>query len=185
MWQVAANGGIPLLVFVLWRAGWIGLPGWAAFGGAIAAATSDTWSTEIGTALRSQARLITTGRRVPAGTSGGISLPGTIAALLGTLAIGATVALLYPQGMENRLLMAVAAAAGGVAGSAMDSLLGATLQVHYRLKPDGIVTERKPAPGVDYERDRGLKWLNNDSVNAVACLTGGLVAAILAAILTH
>jgi uncharacterized protein (TIGR00297 family) len=182
-WQVAANGGIALLAYVVWLAGWADLLGWAAFGGAVAAVTADTWSTEVGTALRAQARLITTGRRVPAGTSGGVSLPGTMAALLGAVAIGATVALLYPEGMGNPHLVGAVAAIGGIAGSVMDSLLGATLQVHYRLSPDGTVTERKPGPEVDYERDRGLKWLNNDSVNAVAAVSGALVAAMLAALL--
>lgn len=185
LWQVAANGGIPLLVFSLWLTGWTDTLGWPAFAGALAAAASDTWATEVGTALRSQARLITTGRRVPAGTSGGISLPGTMAALLGALAIGATVALLHPEGLPNPLLMAVFAVIGGLAGSSVDSVLGATLQVHFRLKSDGTVTERKPAPGVEYERERGLMWLNNDSVNAVAALTGAFVAAMLAALLIH
>ena len=50
---------------------------------ALAEAAADTVSSEFGQAFHQQARLITTGELVPAGTDGGITLAGTLA---GTLA---------------------------------------------------------------------------------------------------
>ncbi len=55
---------------------------------ALAAANADTWGTEIGSALGGQPYDLRTGRRAPPGTSGAVSLGGTLAALAGAALIG-------------------------------------------------------------------------------------------------
>lgn len=85
--QVFANGGAGMaacLGYALWPD-----PFWAYFVlGTLAAVTADTWATELGGLSRRQPRSLLTWRPVPAGTSGGVSLLGSGAALLGALMIG-------------------------------------------------------------------------------------------------
>src|SRR5207244_11910581 len=89
--QVLANGGIfagaALAMLVHPHARWIALGA-----GSLAASAADTWATEVGTLARGEPRSILDWRRVPTGTSGGMSAPGTGAAIAGALFI-ATVSL--------------------------------------------------------------------------------------------
>ncbi len=78
----------------------------AAFVGAMATVNADTWGTEMGVLSRRPPRRITTGEPVPPGTSGGVSVLGTAAALAGALLIGLTA--------EALLLAAGWLAGGGV-----------------------------------------------------------------------
>ena len=59
-----------------------------AYFGAIASANADTWATELGVLSRTPPRLITTGKPVAPGTSGGVTWYGTVAALAGSAFIG-------------------------------------------------------------------------------------------------
>jgi len=172
--QVAANGGIPLLLFAGWSlAGETGV-WWVAFLSAVAAANGDTWATEVGTMLRSTARSITTARPVPAGTSGGVTLPGSAAGVLGAFII-AMVGVLVVSGTP--LLAVTLAGAGGMLA---DSLLGATLQGHWQVVDGAGTTEQPPVPG---EREgrlaRGLPWMTNDVVNVCGSFVGALLGILL------
>jgi uncharacterized membrane protein len=129
---------------------------------------------------------------VPAGTSGAVSLIGTLAAVAGALSvpvlgeIGQIVAALRHQsvGFFYPILFApiVAVAAGGVAGALADTILGATLQARYR-SPEGVVTEKRhAADGTPHAPAGGLAWIDNDAVNALATLVGALVAAVAVAL---
>lgn len=111
--QVFANGGIAALAALAGS--------WVCFAGALAAANADTWATEVGSHSPSAPRLISNGRRVPAGTDGGITLRGTAGGVAGALFIAGLVHLLAPGRF-------VAVAVAGIAGMLLDSLLGATLQ---------------------------------------------------------
>lgn len=75
--QVAANGGL----FTLAAVGQLIWPHhhWMALAvGALAAAASDTWATEVGTLARRPPRMLVGWRPVPAGTSGAVSGPSTL-----------------------------------------------------------------------------------------------------------
>ncbi len=96
--QVMANGGVATLCALgsaladAESQGTAGQDLWqAAFSGALATATADTWATEIGVLATQPPRLITSGRRVARGTSGGITSLGTLAAAAGALATGLVV----------------------------------------------------------------------------------------------
>ncbi len=82
--QVLANGGAPVLA-ALWQGLFPGSVPSAAYFGALAASTADTWATEVGVLQNSPPRLITTLRRVPRGTSGGVTPVGSLASLAGAL----------------------------------------------------------------------------------------------------
>ncbi len=123
-----------------------------AFAGAFAAAASDTVSSELGQLWGRRTVLITNLRPVPPGSDGGVSFAGSMAGAGGSAALavlGWSVGLYPPPAI-------VAVFLAGVAGSLVDSLLGATLE-------------------------RG-SWLDNEGVNFTATLAGAAVAAALASV---
>lgn len=83
--------------------------------GALATVTADTWATEIGVLSKFPPMLITTGRIVPPGTSGGITLIGTLTAYLGGLFIGGMVVIGQVLRMGLILTAFVAAIPAGLA----------------------------------------------------------------------
>jgi uncharacterized protein (TIGR00297 family) len=89
---------------------------------ALAEATADTVSSEIGQAFGGTPFMLTTLRRVPPGTDGAISLYGTLAGIAAAALIAATGA----PALGMSLTECVVAFAAGVAGLFFDSLLGAT-----------------------------------------------------------
>lgn len=140
--QVIANGGVAALAALAGS--------WPAFAGSLAAATADTWASEIGRHSRTLPRLITTGRAVPHGADGGITLLGTAGGITGAGFIAASALLLEP----NAAAPWFAVTGAGLVGMFLDSLLGATLQ-----------------------GKGAFQWLDNDAVNLAATLSGALVGA--------
>ena len=179
--QALANGGAAALLAAA-NALWPHPAWWLAFGGALAAVNADTWATELGVLSRAQPRLITTGRTVEAGTSGGITWLGTGAALAGAALIGAgggLFGLATADSLAGATALFVAVTLGGLLGSLFDSLLGATVQAIYYCPRCGKETERHPLHtcGEATTRLRGWAWLDNDWVNFLSSTIGALVAA--------
>ncbi len=144
-WQILANLAVAALgSFVFGATGnrvWL-----VAMVAALAEAATDTVASEIGQYRRPDARLITTWERVPTGTDGGITIPGSIAGLAAGLVVAAvaTAGGMLPQA---QLWIPVTA---GFAGMLIDSILGATLQ------------------------RRG--WISNQVVNFFATMAAGALA---------
>lgn len=169
--QVLANGG-PFAAaagfFLVYPS-----PAWLALGaGALAAATADTWATEIGTLSTRAPRLITTWREVAPGLSGGVSALGLVASLAGAGFMAAAVAVAgWPAGIVRGAFV------GGIAGSLADSLIGARLQARRRCPACEAPTERAVHDcGTPSRADGGLAWLDNDAVNFLSGITGATVA---------
>ena len=126
----------------------------AAFGnyggfiGSIATATADTMASEVG--VTTTPRLITTFKKVPPGTDGGVSIPGTAAGIIGAGIIGISA---YILGSDPVKTLEIAVISGTI-GCFVDSILGAVL-------------ERK-------------KYLNNEHVNLIATVCGAFIGIILA-----
>ena len=180
--QALANGGLGSLLAVLYfvwpPAGWL----FAAFVGAMATVNADTWATELGVLSKQAPRLITSGRKVAPGTSGGITAFGTFATALGGLAIGVTVwlLLLLEPGPDWKSFWWVlpAATVGGVVGSLFDSLLGATVQAMY--SASGKETEQRfDRQGQPNTLRRGWSFMNNDAVNFASSVVGAAAAAAI------
>ena len=173
-WQVVANGGVVGLA-ALGTLAWSDARWGVAAAGALAAATADTWSTELGTGLGGDPRSILSFATVPAGTSGGVSLWGGAGAVAGGLLIAmAAVSLGWPAARF------AAIATAGVAGSLVDSLLGAAVQARRRCPRCGTLTERALHDcGTPTVHAGGLAWMTNDTVNLVATLAGAAIAVIL------
>ena len=147
--------------------------------GALAAAAADTWATEIGTLWGGTPRLLLSGRPVPPGVSGGVTLAGSGASVVAA----ALIALAAMWILRDAALAGPAARAvflGGVAGSLLDSLLGATLQSKRWCERCRTWTERR-VHTCQYrtQHARGLRWMTNDTVNFLATVGGALVALLL------
>jgi uncharacterized protein (TIGR00297 family) len=170
-WQVLANGGVfaaCAVASLIWTSAFIAPAGV----GAIAAAAADTWATEIGTAIAQRPLSIRTWRVVPPGTSGAVSLAGSIGLVLGAATMG-TVAWL--AGFDRHT--ALAGTAGAVIGALVDTLLGASIQERRYCAVCGTPTEQRVHRcGARTERHGGWRWMTNDSVN-VWCTTSGAAAA--------
>lgn len=182
--QVLANGGVAAALAVwAWRGADPLL--WAACLGALAAAAADTWATEVGPAGKAHPRLITTWRRVAPGTSGAVSALGLGAALAGAALVAAVAAGVWqlsgtaPWLPGQGVAFALAVVMGGVGGSLVDSLLGATVQGIGWCPGCGVETEQRVHRcGRRAELRRGWAWLGNDLVNLAATGGGAWLAAI-------
>ena len=172
--QVLANGGLGSVIAVLsYLVPWLGW--FHVFIGIMATVTADTWATELGTLAKRPPRLITNGREVEVGSSGGVSPMGIAASAAGGAIVGLLAGLLVPE--LSPLLGASMGTVGGLAGSVFDSLLGATVQQIYYCEHCQKETERKVHKCGHHTRPlRGWSWLNNDLVNFFASAIGGAVA---------
>ncbi len=175
--QVLANGGLGALLVILYAIFPEQTLIWFAYAGAMASVNADTWATELGVLNPKQPRLITNGQLVEPGSSGGISLYGTLATVGGAALIGLIGAAFSPAG--EKLTLILAATLGGACGSLADSLLGATVQAIYHCPQCDKETERHPGHscGATTVKIRGSKWLNNDLVNLLASIVGAMIAA--------
>ena len=178
--QVLANGG----VFTAAALGHLLSPSilWLAFGGgALAAAASDTWATEIGSLARQTPRDILTWRPVAPGTSGGVTAIGTLASLVGAAFLGIiALAGAWPAGVVAALV------GGGVAGGLADSILGASVQVRRWCDRCETGTEQPVHRcGTPTRISGGVHWIDNDTVNLLSVLAGGLIALLLASLVSR
>ncbi len=183
--QVSANGGLGALLavgfFIPPHYEWL----WLAFSGAMAAVNADTWSTELGVISPVAPRMITSGQKVERGTSGGITLVGTLAALGGAVLIAIAAVVLVPG--QSWLIRLGVIVMGGLVGSLVDSVLGASVQAIYWCPTCNKETERHPTHtcGSPTSQVRGWSWFNNDVVNFACSITGAIVSAGLWLLLTR
>lgn len=178
--QVLANGGVFAFCAALTPLandrGWGGAAATlsAAALGAIAASTADSWATEVGTLLGGAPRSLLTMRRMTPGTSGAVSMAGTIAMLVGASSIAVVARALSLTDAAAGVML------GGAAGAIADSLLGATLQERRWCDVCALATERRiHVCGAATSLAGGQVWLDNDAVNLFATLVGAAVAAVL------
>jgi uncharacterized protein (TIGR00297 family) len=172
--QVLANGG----VFTACALGSLtGVPGasgesLALMGAAsLVAAGADTLATETGTLWRGQPWSLRSRGPVPAGTSGAVSLPGTLGMLAGA---GALAGLAAGSGLIP--VPAVAAVAlAGVAGAVGDTVIGAFWQARRWCPQCARETEQTVHRcGTATRPWRGARWLTNDMVNLLCTVIGAL-----------
>ena len=193
--QVAANGGVggilALAYFVLDQVS----PGspilpmlWLGFCASFAAANADTWATELGVLNPRLPVLLSSFKRVPQGTSGGVSLVGTLAALAGSGLVGGMAVLSGLAGWAPASNLPgwtqfLAITVAGLLGSFVDSTLGATVQAVYSCPVCEKETERHPMHvcGTPTVLKRGWAWLSNDWVNTACTLSAGLVGFLMGA----
>ncbi len=171
--QVAANGGIPGVLVLLHYL----LPSmdlYPLYVGALAAATADTWGTEIGTFVRGRTIVLPAFRPVPPGTNGGISGAGFLGGLAGAMVIA-----LSASGWPGDPFPTGAVAAAGVIGALADSMLGSSIQARFECVVCGKSTERAVHCERESRQIGGIGWIRNDAVNAFCTLTGAIAVLII------
>ena len=176
--QVFGNGGIATLFALLHGFFPEAIWPWLGFAAALAAVNADTWATELGVLNPHPPRMINNLRKVvEKGTSGGVSIVGTLASLAGSALIALLAVLLSPIPITIYFLLITLA---GLAGSLFDSLLGATMQAIYFCPKDQKETERHPLHtcGTETVQIRGWKWLTNDWVNFGCGAMGAIIALV-------
>lgn len=153
--QVVANGGVAAGFSLLALASWVPAAHYA-LAGSLAAATADTWATEIGSAGRWPTWSVVGRGRVATGDSGGVSIPGTLGGIAGAALISVVAALVARPGAgaDDWIVVGILA---GTAGMFVDSILGATLEDRF-------------------------DFIGNDEVNLGCTLVGAAVALALHAV---
>ena len=191
-WQVLANGGLYLVCAVIVYAAEMniaelfGVTLSDGFGEkcrllaliSISASCADTLSSEVGQWLGGAPRSIITGKKMPKGVSGGVTMAGFFGAILGAVAVGLCVCIDDWEVLGNlmcwcKMEIFIAVAGFGVIGTLIDSVLGDLLQAKYR-SVDGELLDRPEGSDVNYP-EKGFAFVNNDAVNV---LTGLLVLII-------
>jgi len=181
-WQnVFANGGVAALLAIgeglfpsdVFLAGFIG---------AVGTATADTLATEIGLLYPRDPRSIADLRKkVPPGTSGGVSPLGEFATLLGSFIIGLVAWLLGIGASPEWNFMRVMAIAliSGFLGCTVDSMIGATVQEMFRCSICNKITESKKHCGEPSIYISGCRAIDNNLVNFISTGIGALVAVLV------
>lgn len=167
--QVLANGGAAAVAALIGlRVPGVGL--WAVTS-SLAAAAADTWATGIGARSPWWPRDLLTNRSVPPGTSGGVTIRGTLGAAAGALTVALAGAV---AAREPGLLLAGFFV--GWAGMFIDSILGSRWQARFHC-PDCDTPCEQPVHrcGAAARLESGWKPLTNDGVNAVATVAAGLL----------
>lgn len=159
--QVWANGGVFLLCMVVYR--FVPETDFLLLAAvSMAIATSDTWSSEIGTAIGGSTYDIRNGKKIPSGISGGISLAGTLGGLAGAF-LSSSIALSVLGSVSGFHLLLVTIA--GFAGMLADSVLGAVFQQKFK---DEISGHWQDQAADAHAAKKGLSWMTNDTVNVVS-----------------
>ena len=196
-WQVTANGGLAGLLVLIYvilsyyssETLWIQYL-WVGFASSLAAANADTWATELGLLNPGKPFLVSSLRKVPKGTSGAISLVGTLASLAGSAVIGGVAVLSLSVGFGPSHELGSSAqflviTISGMVGALVDSILGGTVQSVYFCPVCNKETEQYPlhqCGALTYQK-RGLPWLNNDWVNAACTISAGIFGMLLATVI--
>jgi uncharacterized protein (TIGR00297 family) len=172
--QVWANGGIAGIIVILHAIA--PEPAlFVAYLGALAAAAADTWGTEIGVLSSGRPLSVRTWQPVEPGTSGAVSIAGSLGAIAGAFSVGLS-GIFWTSSPWDALPVVVGA---GVTGMLADSIVGATLQGRYRCHRCGAITERKEHCTLPSTLIAGKRWMGNDLVNTVCCLAGAGVAYVI------
>jgi len=160
-----------------YRASWLGI----AVLGAVSCCNGDTWSSQLGGVIaQTDSFLITTWQKVPRGTHGAVSPGGLAASVLGGMVIGLAyfVGVLMSAQAEDialapsQLIVVLVGGIGGLLGSVLVSLVGASLQFSGRDDKTGKI--------VDVVRDGvspicGKMVLDKHSVSLVSSILTGLI----------
>lgn len=166
-YQVWANGFWMGIFCILWFA--LGsLSAFIAAFAVVAAATADTWATEIGTLRPGKTWNITTLKPVTPGVDGGISVKGTLAALTGSLIISIFI---FASDINEPFRFFWVILFAGFVGTLVDSIVGA------------LFYEKKVELSTPDDFSSSSESFTNSFVNWAATGISGLLAFLITEII--
>jgi len=191
--QVLANGGVPsflcMLYLLLHGPGELPLSTdhhlesviMAMFVAALATSNGDTWASELGILSDGPVYLVTTCKKVPRGTNGGVSLTGTAASIAGGLFIGIVFFLVtvvwYHNPVMSQMHILLLGTLSGFFGSLIDSLFGALFEYSGYNEQDNKVYSK---PNSQLKHISGVRLLDGNMTNSLSILLTSVVAGVLA-----
>jgi len=149
--------------------------------GSLSSRAGDTWASQLGSVLAwGNPRLITSLSSVPRGTNGGVSFIGLISSFIGGLIIGVAYylgILMFACSRDlslapDQLLVILIGGLGGLLGSIIDSILGASLQFSGQDIKTGRIVE---VAGQGVIPIAGKMVLDNHSVNVISSILTALL----------
>tara|TARA_Y100000748_G_C15266344_1_gene398873 strand:- start:86 stop:652 length:567 start_codon:yes stop_codon:yes gene_type:complete len=164
--QVYANGGVALLIFLVSHFFNNDIMPVLILS-SVASANADTWGTELGKLSLKQPIDIISRKEIKIGSSGGITIIGTIGSLMGSILIGG---LGYFFDLELSVIIAIILA--GFSASIIDSIIGSTYQARFICPKNSNISERKKLNHYLYT---GYKNINNDMVNLICTTTSPVI----------
>ena len=114
-------------------------------------------------------------RKCEKGISGGMSLIGTASSLIASILISTFASLLGMADILSAILISFIAFSGMI----FDSLLGSLLQVKYKCRICGHITERSVHCAESAEKYRGISFVDNNVVNIMANLFTAILAYVI------
>lgn len=136
----------------------------SAYAAVMAGSLADSMASELGVLSRSTPMDLCTMKKTVRGLSGGVTVAGLLASLLGASLIAAIYVLCSHGSSAAFLKISLC----GFGGSLFDSVLGSLLQVKYRCSKCGMLTEKPCHCGVSADRIRGCAVITNDTVNLLS-----------------
>ena len=140
----------------------------------LAATTADTWGTEIGHFSNAKPRLIFSNIKVDKGTSGGVTLLGTLGSLGGSALIAGAFYFIDKSLTSTAIIFL-----SGFSGSLFDSALGRFYQARFKCLVCGKVVEEKVHCNQEAIFYKKIKWIDNNMVNFFNACFGALLSQIL------
>ena len=171
--QVLANGGIATIISIInFYAPNENL--YVIYLAVIAAATADTWASEIGSFSYTDPFHVIKFTRVPKGTSGAISFLGTIGSVLGATAI-AIVGSIWNVSLPLIYLIVIT----GSIGSLVDSFIGGSIQANFQCLKCNNITEKRTHCNASSLHKSGIYFIDNDMVNFLNTVSAIFILIIL------
>ncbi len=182
--QVLANGLVPacmLVASVIFRSKESVFL--VAYYGALSTSCADTWGTEIGIRFGKRPRDILTGLEIETGLSGGISVAGTAATMVGAaLIVLCSVLSFMPLHFPHIRLALFSILLAGTLGALADSILGASIQAKYHSNVTGRISEfagEADAGATSSNPIAGYRLITNNAVNLLSAAIGAVLSIIL------
>jgi uncharacterized protein (TIGR00297 family) len=149
----------------------------------VSAMAGDTLSSELGVLSKEDPVSIKNFKRIEKGVSGGVTVLGLSAGLLGGLLMGVFSALFLlavGQQIPGGYVFLVFASLAGFFGSVVDSVLGVFFQSLYYCPKCKVFTESEVHKcGTETKLFKGLKWMDNDVVNMLSGLIIGVAGVLI------
>lgn len=132
----------------------------------------DSVSSDVGTLSKNDPYDIFKHKKIEKGISGGMSILGTVSALLCSILISLTLYLV----LNLRILDLIFIALIIFGQTIIDSLLGSVLQVKYKCVKCGNLNEKGKCCNTISKKISGISWINNNMVNLMSSIIITLIS---------